>query len=54
MNFKLKHQNIFGILVLFCAFLVVLFDNFFAELFWLFCYSIWLLLYVEMKKDKFL
>jgi len=53
MKFKLKHQNIFGLLIVFCAFLILYFDNFLVEFFWLFCFSIWLLLYMENKKNKF-
>tara|TARA_R100000081_G_C4809377_1_gene169925 strand:- start:591 stop:758 length:168 start_codon:yes stop_codon:yes gene_type:complete len=53
MKRKIKHEHIFCTLFLFCASLIIILDNYFIELFWLFCYSIWLLLYFEKKKDKF-
>ena len=49
---KITPRTLFAIISLAFAVLIIIFDNPFLEFLSLFCYSVWLLLYYETKKDK--
>ena len=52
LTLKLKKEHIFLALTLGCGVLIVYLDNLFLEIFWLFCYSVWLLLYYNLRSES--